>query len=315
MSAGAPERWPDGARAAVSVTFDNLGEAAEQELGMPTPSGGHHSVTTALPIVLAELAEAGVRATFFVEGVNTETYPDALRSVVGAGHECGYHAWRHEDWSRLTAAEEQQNLRRGVQAMRSRGLDPEGFRPPGGVLGARTLELLQAHGLSYCSPAGAGVAIERTVLLPFAWRSVDAYHLLPQFAALRSHIDGSDEPGGPERVAETLIAAIDDAIATAAHATLVLHTWLIEAERDAVRAVLSHVQAGARRGDVWSARCDEVAQWIMQHPDSFTDAASLDETSWLDPATEGLAARRRSRSPSIHARATSGGVMKPEQRR
>ena len=35
------QRWPRGARAAVSITFDNLGEAAEQELGLPSPTGGH----------------------------------------------------------------------------------------------------------------------------------------------------------------------------------------------------------------------------------------------------------------------------------
>jgi peptidoglycan/xylan/chitin deacetylase (PgdA/CDA1 family) len=280
----ARERWPARARAAASVTFDNLGEAAEQELGMPAPTGAHHSVTTALPIVLAELAEAGVRATFFVEGINAETYPDALRSIVDAGHECGYHAWRHEEWNRLTEAEEHENLTRGVAAMRGCGLEPAGFRPPGGLLGERTLGLLRAHGLSYCSPAGAGVGIDRTVLLPFAWRNVDAYHLLPQFAALRSHVDGSSEPGGPERVAEALIAAIDDAIARRTHATLVLHTWLIEAERDTVRAVLGQLQASAQAGNVWLARCDEVAQWIGQHAYWFTGTPNLDTTSWLDPS-------------------------------
>jgi peptidoglycan/xylan/chitin deacetylase (PgdA/CDA1 family) len=279
-------RWPDGRRAAVSVTFDNLGEAAEQELGAPTPTGGHYSVTTALPIVLAQLAETEMRATFFVEGVNAETYPEALRSIVDAGHECAYHAWRHEDWSRLSEAEEQENLTRGLAAMRACGLEPAGFRPPGGLLGHRTLELLREERLSYCSPAGAGVAIDETVLLPFAWRDVDAYHLLPQFAALRIHIDGTGEPGGPEQVAETLVAAVDDAIASGAHATLVLHTWLIEAERDAVRAVLQYVQATSRRGEVWSARCAEVAEWIQRNPDSFTDTATLDTTSWLDPGVD-----------------------------
>jgi peptidoglycan/xylan/chitin deacetylase (PgdA/CDA1 family) len=276
--------WPGGARGAVSVTLDNLGEAAEQQLGLPTPTGGHYSVTTALPVVLAELARARVAATFFVEGINADTYPDALRLIVAAGHECGYHAWRHEEWNRLKDAEEQENLRRGLAAMRTCGLEPAGFRPPGGVLGVRTLELLQAHGLSYCSPAGAGVAIDRTVLLTFAWRNVDAYHLLPQFEALRRHIDGSGEPGGPTRVADALIAAIDHAIASGTHATLVLHTWLIEAEQDAVRAVLGHVREHVRSGDLWAPRCDEAAQWIGRHPDSFPGTATLDRTSWLDPA-------------------------------
>jgi peptidoglycan/xylan/chitin deacetylase (PgdA/CDA1 family) len=273
------DRWPDGARAAISVSFDNLGEAAEQEMGADTPTGGHASVTTSLPIVLEELAGAGIAATFFVEGVNAEMYPDALRSIVDAGHECGFHAWRHEDWAGLSEDEERENLRRGVAAMRACGLDPQGFRPPGGRIGERTPELLEAEGLRYCSPAGDGVGAEGVVVLPFAWPAVDAYHLLPPFEALREHIDGAPDAGGPERVEQTLIATVDDAIAAGGHAMLVLHTWLVEAERDAVRAVLRHV-AGA---DAWVARADEVARWVDDHRDRFPGTSKLDETSWLDP--------------------------------
>jgi peptidoglycan/xylan/chitin deacetylase (PgdA/CDA1 family) len=280
----AAQRWPGGARAAVSVTFDNLGEAAEQQLGAPTQTGGHYSVTTALPIVLDELAEAGIEATFFVEGVNAETYPDALRAIVDAGHECAYHAWRHEDWGRLSDSEQRANLTRGVAAMEAVGVRPAGFRPPGGQIGDATLEMLRAEGFRHCSPAGAGVGVGETVLLPFAWRNVDAYHVLPQFAALRAHLDGSADPGGAEAAAETMVAAIDDSIARGAQTTLVLHTWLIEAERDAVRRVLRHVRRATRAGDVWAARCDQVADWVREHRHAFGEQATLDETSWLNPA-------------------------------
>ena len=71
-------RWPDGRRAAVSLTFDNLGEAAEIELGLrgaDEPRGGHWSVVCALPVVLEELAGVELPATFFVEGINAEIYP------------------------------------------------------------------------------------------------------------------------------------------------------------------------------------------------------------------------------------------------
>jgi hypothetical protein len=108
--------------------------------------------------------------------------------------------------------------------------------------------------------------------------------VLPQFAALRGHIDGSPDPGGPEAVAETIVAAIDEAIERRAHATLVLHTWLIEAERDAVRTILRHVQSAAQQGEVWAARCDEVAGWVREHAHAFGERARLDRTSWLKPA-------------------------------
>jgi peptidoglycan/xylan/chitin deacetylase (PgdA/CDA1 family) len=283
----AAARWPDGATGAVSVTFDNLGEAGEQELGWPTPTGGHFSVTTALPIVLAELAQAGLPATFFVEGVNARTYPDAVRSIVAAGHECAYHAWHHEDWSTLSAAQREANLRRGLAAMWAIGVEPTGFRPPGGRLGDQSLALLAAHGLRHCSPAGSGAGLDAVALLPFAWTAVDAYHLLPQFAGVRRRVSGTEDAGGPDRMAQTLIAAVDDAIATGGHVTLVLHTWLIEQERAAVQRVLAHLQAAARRGAAWVARCDEVGAWMQRHPDAFRSAAQLDTTSWLadEPTT------------------------------
>src|SRR4029077_8720709 len=144
--------------------------------------------------------------------------------------------------------------------------------------------MLRAEGFTHCSPAGEGLGVEETVVLPFSWRNVDAYHVLPQFAALRAHIDGSPDARGAETVAETMIAAIDDSIERGAHTTLVLHTWLIEAERAAVRRILRHVQSAARRGDVWAARCDQVAGWVREHGHAFSGQATLDETSWLNPA-------------------------------
>src|SRR5579862_8325094 len=95
-------RWPNGARGAISVTFDNMGEAAELELGMwdtNCPIGSHRSVTTVLPETLRLLDRVGIRATFFVEAWNVEVYPEAIRKIAAAGHEIGFHGWRHETWS------------------------------------------------------------------------------------------------------------------------------------------------------------------------------------------------------------------------
>jgi peptidoglycan/xylan/chitin deacetylase (PgdA/CDA1 family) len=284
---GAAGAWPDGRRAAVSVTFDNLGEAAELELGLgdaAEPPGDHYSVTTALPIVLSELAGAGLQATFFVEGLNAEVYPDALRRIDAAGHEVAYHAWRHEDWSRLDPGAEQDNLSRGLEAMRAIGLEPVGFRPPGGLLNAGTLALLAECGFAYCSPAGTEAGIDELVVLPFTWPAVDAYHVLPAFAALRRHFSGSDQPGGPSAVRQSLLAAIEAAVAAGGHTSLVMHTWMIESERDAVGEILARVSRGVADGELWAARCDEAARWIAVHATDFAVPPRLDRTSWMEPA-------------------------------
>lgn len=203
----------------MSLTFDNLGEAAEIELGLrgaDEPRGDHWSVVSALPVVLEELATADLRATFFVEGVNADIYPDALRSIAAAGHEVGFHAWCHEDWAALTPAQEAENLDRGLAALRRLGLTVGGFRPPGGLIGPDTPELLRARGVRYCSPAGSAPGLDGEIaVLPFAWPAVDVFHVLPQFAALRAHVGApwSEEPGGPDAVRTALLEAVDQAVA------------------------------------------------------------------------------------------------------
>jgi peptidoglycan/xylan/chitin deacetylase (PgdA/CDA1 family) len=283
--------WPDGRAAAVSLTFDNLGEAAEIELGLRAadePRGGHWSVTSALPVVLEELAGAGLPATFFVEGVNAEIYPEALAGIAAAGHEVGFHAWCHEDWGRLTPAQEADNLDRGLAALRGLGLKVAGFRPPGGLIGPGTAELLAARDVRYCSPAGTAPGIDgRIALLPFAWPAVDVFHVLPQFAALRAHVSGgeSSEPGGPDAARDALLAAVEQAVADGGHVVLVLHTWMAEGVRDALRDVLARCAAGAASGELWVARCDAVAERIAARPAEFASGPLLDRTSWTDPGS------------------------------
>ena len=74
-----PSVWgPDSCRAGVSVTFDNLGEAADLERGLwpeDEPLGRHFSVKLTLPRILDTLDELELRATFFVEGIMPNSTP------------------------------------------------------------------------------------------------------------------------------------------------------------------------------------------------------------------------------------------------
>jgi len=208
----------------VGLTFDNLGEVADLERGKwpaDAPLGRHASVTRTLPRILSLLDEAGVRATFFVEGLNAELYPGALTEIAAEGHEVAYHGWQHEHWSDLSPDAERASLERGVTALDALGLRPVGFRPPGGRLTPASSELLRELGFEYVSPE-QGETADGLAVLPFRWPLVDALYYLPHFAELRERHLGTREAQPPERLRSAIAAAGDE--------VLVFHPFLLDDE-------------------------------------------------------------------------------------
>jgi peptidoglycan/xylan/chitin deacetylase (PgdA/CDA1 family) len=280
------------AGAAMSVTFDNLGEAAQLELGMwpgDIPQGQHFTVLEVLPRLLELLATRGVCATFFVEGLNAELYPDALRGIAAAGHEVAVHAWRHEEWAALDADAEEALLDRATNAMRSLGLAPRGFRPPGGGLTPRTLNLLSERGYTYISPAGeregllGGLAV-----LPFRWPLVDAYAFLAQFAGLRERYGEDPDPHGPERMRDRMTAALHAHTAHAGHLALLFHPFSVaftgEEGWAALDAVLVETARLADAGAIVPLRMDEAAASLLSRSDDFHHPPKLDDATWMAPS-------------------------------
>ena len=275
---------PDGRRAAVSVTFDNLGEAADLERGLwpeNEPLGRHFSVKRMLPRILGMLGELGLRATFFVEGLNAELYPQALLEIVDRGHDLGYHGWRHEYWAGLNPLEEARLLERGVSEMGKMGIQPRGFRPPGGRLNPSSLRLLKSLGFAYCSPAGQGVGVlEDVVILPFDWRLIDAYYYLPRFGDLRKADTGSGEPLVPSRFGETIRARLESTVRDGGHLSLLFHPFLEDGEDrfEVMYGILEDLSALAGDGTLWCAPYQDVASWVRGRPKAFGDGLRLDPT-------------------------------------
>jgi len=219
------------------ITFDNLGEVADLQRGRwpaDAPLGRHASVTRTLPRILELLGGTGVRATFFVEGLNAELYPDALREIDAAGHEVAYHGWQHERWTDLDPGAERESLERGMRALDALDLRPVGFRPPGGELTAATPGLLRELGFTYVSPeADVAEPLDGLAVRPFRWPLVDALYFLPHFADLRERYLGTRDEQPPERLRSAIAAAHDE--------ILVFHPFLLDDDerfavlREAVR--------------------------------------------------------------------------------
>jgi peptidoglycan/xylan/chitin deacetylase (PgdA/CDA1 family) len=279
--------WPGGARGALSLSFDNLGEAAELELGAigpDQPLGEHFTATRVLPSLLDRLQAHGVAATFFVEGLNTELYPDELAAIDARGHELGYHAWRHEQWANLSAVEQAENLARGLAAFERLGLRASGLRPPGGLLGPGGLEVLRETGLRYCSPAGEGAGEDGGIaLLPFQWRHVDASCVLPPLTAAREQMTGSPDPVDPATFVAFLLEEIERVTGEGGYLAIVLHLSMLDwLGWERLGTLLDRVAAASNRGDLWVAPCADIADHVLAHEAAFAGGATLDPTSWTD---------------------------------
>jgi hypothetical protein len=275
---------------ALSVTFDNLGEAADIELGLWPQGkrpGRHPSVERTLPRLLALLDRAGVRSTFFVEGLNAELYPSALRSIADAGHEVACHAWRHEEWGSLDERRETELLERATSALAGIGLPPAGFRPPGGRLNPVSAKLLRANGYRYASPCGERAEVaDGLALLPFRWSLVDAWYHFPRAGGLRGRLVGDEEESvrtgalpprlrsaafrwavrmgairGAGRLRKAMLAQIEALARDGGHRALVFHPFLLGWRRTehALTDVLERVSALGRGGALRVATLAEVA--------------------------------------------------------
>lgn len=252
--------------------MDNLGEAQDVNKGLwppNQPTGHHPSVTTTLPRMLDALARHGVRATYFAESWSLAVYPVAVADLRNRGHEVAWHGYQHEPWAAQSPADEDLNFRRSFAAASDAGITYAGFRPPGGTINERTYGLLRRHGVEYVSPLGTfGVGREGVVVLPFEWRGVDALYYMDKFADIREAHGEPRECLAPGAFRDFLLGKIDEVVAAGGYLSVLFHPFLQTSEERF--AVMEDVlQRIAGDPDIWCAPCNEVSQWVREHPSLF----------------------------------------------
>ncbi len=105
----------------------------EKQIALTFDDGPHPAYTRE---ILDILGEYGIRATFFVIGVNAETWPSLVEEELAAGHEIGNHTYRHANLRK----ESYDTVRGEILGMENvlwqqLEVRPHLFRPPGGLYG------------------------------------------------------------------------------------------------------------------------------------------------------------------------------------
>ena len=135
----------------LTFDFDAVSLWLARGITAPGPVSRGEFAAVAVPRVLDFLATRAIQATWFIPGHTVETYPEACREIVAAGHEVGLHGYAHE----LQMPDEETERRvyeRSCEVMwELTGSSPLGYRAPGGHLSASTIELLLEAGISYDS--------------------------------------------------------------------------------------------------------------------------------------------------------------------
>jgi peptidoglycan/xylan/chitin deacetylase (PgdA/CDA1 family) len=256
--------WPGGGTCAVTLTFDNFGEALDL-LKYGHAGGaladGVYAPRRGIERILNLLDRHRIPATFFVEGWGARKYAALAREIVAAGHEIGSHGWLHESWGTLAPDEERELIHRATETVGEvLGHLPTGWRSPGGLVTTSTLALLHAAGYQYDSsfsdedvPYLMRIAPERSeeiVELPWSWSLDDAIYYAHPGTIRR-----------PAEVQELWTEEFDAARSLTGSFMLVCHPRYSgrPARILALEKLVEHIE---QQAGVWFARCDDIARYV-----------------------------------------------------
>lgn len=263
-----PDRWPNGARVAVALSFDYDNETPSLRDNQTSPAlmaNGQYGSRAGLPRVLALLKRYDIHATFFVPAVSGLLYPDDVKKMVAGGHEIGIHGWIHERNSLLEKEDELALLQKAMKALTDlSGKRPVGIRSPSWDYGPHTLENIEALGLLYDSSLMADddpyelVSSGRPtgiVELPVEWIRDDApFFNMSRFGNLRPNAT-------PEEVYTVWKAEFDGAYKEGGLFLLTNHPHIV-GHRSRIVILERLIQHIRQHPDVWFATHEQVARYV-----------------------------------------------------
>jgi peptidoglycan/xylan/chitin deacetylase (PgdA/CDA1 family) len=268
----APERWKDGARCAVALSFDSDHETNELREGgksIGRMAWGQYGNRVGVPRILDLLGRHGVKASFYVPAVAALLHPEEQRRVVAEGHEIGIHGWIHELNSVLPYAVERDLMFRATDTLeRITGVRPVGLRTPSWDFSPNTLRIEEELGLLYDSSLMADEDCYDLLLdgrstgiveVPVEWIRDDAvYFMMHRFQSLRPYTP-------PKDVLDIFLREFDAAPAAGGLFQLTMHPHIITPRSRIwiLEEVIRHAKA---KGDVWFATHAEVAAFVRTTP-------------------------------------------------
>lgn len=255
--------WPGDARCAACFTFDFdaeevwIGEDSANAERPGVLSQGTYGAKVAVPAILGLLGRQHLTATFFVPGRVAERHPRQVEEIVSAGHEVAHHGYTHRSVTTLDAAEEEEEMRRGLEVLRSFTPDVVGYRSPSWEVTPHTLSLASKYGLTYTSILMDDIRPYRheetgIVELPISWVLDDAPHFWFDGASWTRKMATNEEVRSIWRAEFDGIRAMGGAFVLTMHPQIIGRPGRLGLLEETIEYVRGH-------GDVWVATARELA--------------------------------------------------------
>lgn len=114
-------------------------------------SQGGYGPRRGLGKALEVLRDFEVPASFYTPGTTVINHPRAMEAILEDGHEVGHHGYNHCSIDPDKPEEEIEEMVKGLEALKTIGVTPKGYRAPCAGSSDMTLQLVKEHGFLYNS--------------------------------------------------------------------------------------------------------------------------------------------------------------------
>ena len=262
-----PKSWPNGARAAVALSFDvdnATTSLARGQSGANEISQGEYGAIDGLPRILRVLDKYDVPASFFIPAVSDVLHPQMIRDIMARGrHEIGVHGWIHEHLPTLNnESEERRLLHQAIEHLTSvTGRRPVGYRAPSWMFSRYTMQQIKDAGFLYDSSLMASDDAYEILMagkptgmieLPIEW-------ILDDYVYFGGTVNGSLP--SPDMVIHVFESEFDGAYEEGGLFVLTMHPHIIghRSRAAALEKLIAHMKS---RPGVWFATHEQVAKYL-----------------------------------------------------
>jgi peptidoglycan/xylan/chitin deacetylase (PgdA/CDA1 family) len=260
-----PKSWPNHARVAVCLSFDDDTESWRLRDGVTSPttlSASDFGAESGTPRIVNMLDRYQIPATFFLTGVDAMLHPEMISEILKSGrNEIGVHGWIHEYPPDLgSEAEEERLLDRGIAYLtKLTGKPPIGYRAPSWAFSSYTLDILQKKQFVYDSSLQA---MDEPYEILSRGKDTGIVELAIDWTLTDTpYLGGEGHMPSPELLFQLYKEEFDGAYDEGTTFILTLHPY-VSGHRAPMRHLTELVGYMKSKPGVWFATCAQVAQYL-----------------------------------------------------